>query len=94
MNESKLGSLSVVKISIERSDIEAGTPHVGTECPVMIAIRRTLGEDVVDRITRKYIKFNDGTRRRSPIMVQQFCSRYDAGSRVEPFTFELRLRVA
>lgn len=78
-----------IQVTIEQSDIDNATPHCGTECAALWALRRVFGADVIDRVTRAYVVFADKTRKRSPKALREFCRDFDRGGReaVKPLTF-------
>lgn len=82
-----------VRVTIEQADIDRATPHCGTECAAVWALRRVFGADVIDRVTRAYIVFADRTRKRSPKSLQEFCKTFDCGGRdaVGPVAFTVNV---
>jgi len=85
------GAQMKVRISITQDDIDKATPHCGTECAAIWALRRTFGADVVDRVTTAYIVFRDGRRKRSAAILKQFCKDFDNGGKVGPISFTVNI---
>ncbi len=78
-----------IKVTITQEDIDRATPHCGSECAAVWALRRVFGADVVDRVTRAYIVFSDGRRKRAAAVLKQFCRDFDDGRKVAPITFSV-----
>jgi hypothetical protein len=82
-----------IEVTITEQDIARGERHCGTECPAVYALRRVFGPDVIDRVTRAYIVFRDGKRKRSPKCLAGFCRDFDNGGTrsVKPLTFTVSI---
>lgn len=73
-----------LKVQITAKDIEASTPHCGTECAAMPAIRRALraeliNPNLIDRVTRAYVVWAGKVRRRASRQLREFCTAFDSG---------------
>jgi hypothetical protein len=82
-------------VTVTAEDIVRASGHVGT-CPVSRALARATGAAavvVLDDVAR-WLSQGELIERRLPDAAQRFIAAYDAGWRVEPFTFELDLGVA
>jgi hypothetical protein len=82
-----------MKIRVSRECIKDGQKDDMCYCPIGLAIRRRHGFTDV-RVDRQAIYFVRGEQeyvRVLPHDAQQFILRFDAGHRVEPFTFDLEL---
>jgi hypothetical protein len=78
-------------VSVTAEDIVQASGHVGT-CPISRALARVTGATVVvlDDVAR-WLAHGELIERPLPDAARQFIAAYDAGWRVEPFTFDLEL---
>jgi hypothetical protein len=80
-------------VNVTQEDIDRGSRHCGTECPVLWALQRAFSPDVIDRVTRAYIVFRDRPRKKSPKSVVEFCRNFDCGGpdEVGPIRFTVTI---
>jgi hypothetical protein len=80
-----------MKIEVTREDIRHGEPLDPRCCPIAIAVRRLTAADrvSVNGATVKVWKAGDYRCERLPERALRFMDRFDEGTRVRVFTFDL-----
>jgi hypothetical protein len=80
-------------ITITEKDIAKAHRNDSYKCVVAQAIARTFPDSHHIEVDTQTIRFTDGHQRKSyltPYAVQGYVVAFDAGDRIEPFTFQLR----
>ena len=80
-------------IKVEQYQIDNGLPRSMCSCPVALAIERCTGRHIVEVSDEHVTIFEHGefVNILLPLAAQEFIKRYDEGSPVEPFEFELEV---
>lgn len=80
------------KIEVTKKDIKGGKRGDGYSCPIALAVRRTLGINIisVDNISVDFPFEGKGFSAEIPTKVQRFIDSFDDGQDVKPFSFILK----
>ena len=85
MNERPQGTL---RVHVRQHHIDAATPKSPSSCPIALAMRPIANVFVTPVMVRYY---EGDAMAPLPKIAKEFVAAYDAGEKVEPFEFDIRL---